>query len=175
MTQVMAGSLLPFIAPIDVLPNNELDTKNAATVSENVLSIECPFEADTIGTALHVMETERDALSNLSTIYRTNDVARRSLAEAVNTIAKLPGEGGRLIVTGIGKSGKIAEKCVATMNSLGIRSAFLHPVEALHGDLGMVGPVSLFAAVGPPCLTVHGRLMQYYSSHSPDEHQSFCP
>jgi arabinose-5-phosphate isomerase len=45
---------------------------------------------------------------------------------------------GRVIVTGIGKSGIVARKVVATLNSTGTPSLFLHPVEAMHGDLGMV-------------------------------------
>ncbi len=45
---------------------------------------------------------------------------------------------GRVIMTGIGKSGIVARKVVATLNSTGTRSLFLHPVEAMHGDLGMV-------------------------------------
>lgn len=45
---------------------------------------------------------------------------------------------GRVIMTGIGKSGIVARKIVATLNSTGTRSLFLHPVEAMHGDLGMV-------------------------------------
>ena len=45
---------------------------------------------------------------------------------------------GRVIVTGIGKSGIVARKIVATLNSTGTPSLFLHPVEAMHGDLGMV-------------------------------------
>jgi arabinose-5-phosphate isomerase len=45
---------------------------------------------------------------------------------------------GRVILTGIGKSGIVARKIVATMNSTGTPSLFLHPVEAMHGDLGMV-------------------------------------
>lgn len=47
---------------------------------------------------------------------------------------------GRLVVTGIGKSAIIAQKIVATMNSTGTPSAFLHASEAIHGDLGMVQP-----------------------------------
>lgn len=47
---------------------------------------------------------------------------------------------GRLIVTGIGKSAIIAQKIVATMNSTGTPSIFLHASEAIHGDLGMVQP-----------------------------------
>lgn len=47
---------------------------------------------------------------------------------------------GRLIVTGIGKSAIIAQKMVATLNSTGTPSSFLHASEAIHGDLGMVQP-----------------------------------
>ncbi|QEE51488.1 KpsF/GutQ family sugar-phosphate isomerase [Flavobacterium alkalisoli] len=47
---------------------------------------------------------------------------------------------GRLVVTGIGKSAIIANKMVATLNSTGTPSLFLHAAEAIHGDLGMVQP-----------------------------------
>lgn len=55
--------------------------------------------------------------------------------EAVTLIAECEG---RVIVTGMGKSGLIARKIVATFNSTGISSFFLHPTEALHGDLGLI-------------------------------------
>ena len=45
---------------------------------------------------------------------------------------------GRVSLTGVGKSGIVARKLVATFNSTGTRALFLHPVEAMHGDLGMV-------------------------------------
>jgi arabinose-5-phosphate isomerase len=54
---------------------------------------------------------------------------------------------GRLIVSGIGKSGIVARKVVATLNSTGTRALFLHPVEAMHGDLGMVGADDIFLAI----------------------------
>ena len=54
---------------------------------------------------------------------------------AVNLIY---GSKGRVIITGIGKSGIVARKIVATLNSTGTPALFLHPVEAMHGDLGMV-------------------------------------
>jgi len=54
---------------------------------------------------------------------------------------------GRVIVSGIGKSGIIARKISATLNSTGTRSLFLHPVEAMHGDLGMVGPDDVVLAM----------------------------
>ena len=54
---------------------------------------------------------------------------------------------GRVLVAGIGKSGIIARKIVATLNSTGTRSVFLHPVEALHGDLGLVASEDIFIAL----------------------------
>jgi len=54
---------------------------------------------------------------------------------------------GRLIVAGIGKSGIVGRKIVATLNSTGTRSIFLHPVEAMHGDLGMVSHEDVFLAL----------------------------
>lgn len=58
----------------------------------------------------------------------------------VNTAEIIFNAKGRLIVTGIGKSAIIAQKIVATMNSTGTPSMFLHASEAIHGDLGMVQP-----------------------------------
>ncbi len=54
---------------------------------------------------------------------------------------------GRLVVSGIGKSGLIGRKIVATLNSTGTFSLFLHPVEALHGDLGIVGADDILLAL----------------------------
>ena len=50
------------------------------------------------------------------------------------------GRSGRVVLTGMGKSGLVAQKIVATLASTGCPSLFLHPAEALHGDLGMVTP-----------------------------------
>lgn len=53
----------------------------------------------------------------------------------------------RLVITGIGKSGIIAQKISATLNSTGTPSFFLHPVEAMHGDLGMVSTSDVLLAI----------------------------
>lgn len=58
-----------------------------------------------------------------------------SFAAAVELIST---SGGRVVVTGVGKSGIIARKIVATMNSTGTPAVFLHPTDAVHGDLGIV-------------------------------------
>ncbi len=94
-----------------------------------------------ISTAIHVIATEKTALAHLENLYQTELVAQEGLINAVGRISKAIIGGGKLVVSGVGKSGKIASKVVATMNSFGIRSAFLHPTEALHGDLGLIGPV----------------------------------
>ena len=54
---------------------------------------------------------------------------------------------GRVIISGIGKSGLIGRKIVATLSSTGTNAMFLHPVEAMHGDLGMVSEKDVFIAI----------------------------
>ena len=60
--------------------------------------------------------------------------------QAVNLVMACEG---RIIVSGMGKSGQIGRKITATFASLGTPSAFVHPAEALHGDLGMIRPQDL--------------------------------
>jgi hypothetical protein len=107
---------------------------------DGVLSV--PKDAASVTTALQVISTERAALAHLERLYQTDQLAQDHLARAVDQIARTIRNGGKLVCCGVGKSGKIAQKLDATMNSLGIYSTFLHPTEALHGDLGMVRPVS---------------------------------
>ncbi|KAJ5168621.1 Sugar isomerase (SIS) [Penicillium canariense] len=97
-------------------------------------------DVSSVFTALHVMSTERAALAHLEHFYQTDVRSQQDLARAVDLIARSVCEGGKLVICGVGKSGKIGRKIEATMNSLGIYSAFLHPTEALHGDLGLVRP-----------------------------------
>lgn len=84
-----------------------------------------------IASAKKTFLSESQSIANLTNYI---DVA---FAEAVELIFQSQG---RLIVTGIGKSAIIAQKIVATMNSTGTPSLFLHASEAIHGDLGMVQP-----------------------------------
>lgn len=67
-----------------------------------------------------------------------------SFEQAVALIMACPT---RLIVTGIGKSGIIGQKIAATLNSTGTPAFFLHPVEAMHGDLGLVDPRDVILAI----------------------------
>ena len=54
---------------------------------------------------------------------------------------------GRVIVTGMGKSGIIARKLAATLSSTGTAAYFIHPAEAVHGDLGAVQPTDVIVAL----------------------------
>lgn len=78
--------------------------------------------------------------------------AIRALVERIDerflaAIALVLGCSGRVIVSGIGKSGHIAHKIASTLASTGTPAYFVHPAEASHGDLGMVRPEDLFIAV----------------------------
>jgi arabinose-5-phosphate isomerase len=77
-----------------------------------------------------VVRMERDALSALE--GRLGD----EFARAVELIADSPG---RVLVAGVGKSGLIGHKIAATLTSTGTPASFLHPVDSVHGDLGIVG------------------------------------
>jgi len=81
---------------------------------------------------------ESESVANLVN-YLTEDFAK-----SVETIFKSKG---RLVITGIGKSAIIAQKIVATLNSTGTPSIFLHASEAVHGDLGMVLPEDVIICI----------------------------
>ena len=83
---------------------------------------------DAVATARRTVRMEGEAI--LAAGERIDD----ALAGAVELLAS----GGRVIVSGIGKSGVIAQKIAATLTSTGTAASYVHPVESLHGDLGLV-------------------------------------
>ncbi|KAK2589895.1 hypothetical protein QQS21_012422 [Conoideocrella luteorostrata] len=89
---------------------------------------------------IHVLNTEAIALANLAKLYETDFIARDGFDKAVQIITRQSLANGKLVIIGVGKSGHIGKKLVATMQSLDIRAVFLHPTEALHGDLGIIDP-----------------------------------
>lgn len=82
-----------------------------------------------IAVALRTIELETNAVSGLKAYID---------ADFVKAVEKISTSKGRLIVSGIGKSAVIAQKIVATLNSTGTPSVFMHAADAIHGDLGMV-------------------------------------
>lgn len=77
-------------------------------------------------------------------ILRLVDRVGPEFEKTIETIMKAKG---RVIITGMGKSGLVARKIAATLNSTGTPSQFLHPAEAIHGDLGMVSSGDIVVAI----------------------------
>ena len=84
-------------------------------------------------TGENVVRIEAEALRRLAD--RIAGPMARSFSDAIELLSCCAG---RVVVTGMGKSGLVARKIAATLSSTGTPSLFLHPAEALHGDLGMI-------------------------------------
>lgn len=91
-----------------------------------------------ISLAKEVLQTEADGI--LAMLDRLD----HNFNQAIDLIMACPT---RVIITGIGKSGIIGQKIAATLNSTGTSSFFLHPVEAMHGDLGIVSADDVILAI----------------------------
>jgi arabinose-5-phosphate isomerase len=87
--------------------------------------------------ALIALQSSQKALKNLS----------KSLPALLKAVELVQQRAGAIVVTGVGKSGFIGQKIAATLTSLGHRSVFLHPVDALHGDIGTVGQGDVVLAI----------------------------
>jgi arabinose-5-phosphate isomerase len=88
-----------------------------------------PFPSNTLSLAREVLQAEADAITQMA---RNLD---DTFTQAVTAILQTQG---RVIITGMGKSGHIACKIAATFASTGTPAFFVHPAEAAHGDLGMI-------------------------------------
>lgn len=91
-----------------------------------------------IDTAKRVIRTEAEALNALA------DALDENFRHAIDLLAATKG---RVIITGIGKSGHIANKIAATLASTGTPAQFVHPAEASHGDLGMITSADVVLAI----------------------------
>ena len=89
------------------------------------------MSADLVERGRRVMRQEWQALRELE---------QRLDGEFARAVELMAGTHGRIIVSGVGKSGLIARKIAATLTSTGTPAVFLHPVESVHGDLGIAKP-----------------------------------
>ena len=92
-----------------------------------------------------LVRTEAAALEVLAT--RLEGPMAAPFARAVEMILRCGESNGRVVVTGMGKSGIIAQKIAATLSSTGSPALFLHPAEAVHGDLGVLMPGDVVIAL----------------------------
>lgn len=95
-----------------------------------------PTEPSAATTPASLVRTQADGL--LALAARLEGAMAAPFAEAVELVLRCGETRGRVVVTGMGKSGIIAQKIAATLSSTGTPALFLHPAEALHGDLGML-------------------------------------
>jgi arabinose-5-phosphate isomerase len=92
-----------------------------------------PEGGDAVASALRTLAAEREGLEALSSALSGN------LSHALKRAVALIGASkGRVIVSGMGKSGHVGRKIAATLSSTGTPAYFVHPAEASHGDLGMI-------------------------------------
>lgn len=87
-----------------------------------------------VNVAHTVLVHEAQALARLADKLAQNHLAMQRAVHATHAAC------GKLVLVGVGKSGLIARKIASTLTSLGTLAYFLHPVEALHGDIGVVQP-----------------------------------
>lgn len=105
------------------------------------------------------ISTAADGVNALATCFAGNPILSNSLVEAVELIAC---RNGRVVVSGVGKSGHIGGKIAATMASTGTSAYFVHPTEASHGDLGMITSEDLLILLSWSGETVElGNMLTY--------------
>jgi arabinose-5-phosphate isomerase len=92
-----------------------------------------------------LVRTQAEGL--LALAARLEGAMAPAFAAAVDLVLRCGESRGRVVVTGMGKSGIIAQKIAATLSSTGTPALFLHPAEAVHGDLGMLTPGDLVVAL----------------------------
>ena len=92
-----------------------------------------------------LVRTEAAALEALA--KRLEGPMAEPFQRAVDLVVRCSEGNGRVVVTGMGKSGIIAQKIAATLSSTGSAALFLHPAEAVHGDLGVLMPGDLVVAL----------------------------
>ncbi|CZE50653.1 KpsF/GutQ family sugar-phosphate isomerase [Campylobacter geochelonis] len=92
-----------------------------------------------------ILETAREVLRlEGEELLRHINLLDKSFENVLNLLYNCKG---KVVITGVGKSGHIGAKIAATLASTGTSSFFLHPTEALHGDLGMVGKDDIIIAI----------------------------
>lgn len=96
-------------------------------------------------TPAELVRTEAAALESLAA--RLEGGMSRDFERAVELIVHCGESNGRVVVTGMGKSGIIAQKIAATLSSTGSPALFLHPAEAVHGDVGVLMPGDVVIAL----------------------------
>ena len=98
--------------------------------------------------AQRILSRAREVMDvEISGVRKVRDELGEPFVALVKKCLEILHDGGKLVLCGVGKSGHISKKLAATLASTGARAVFMHPVEAMHGDLGVVSPQDLLLAV----------------------------
>ncbi|KAI5965953.1 uncharacterized protein KGF55_001317 [Candida pseudojiufengensis] len=117
------------------LDNDTITIKNLQSQSQS----QSQYTKQQISKSIvNTLKFENEAVYNLYNQYQTDEFSINQLNKSMEIMYNCNLKKGKIILTGIGKSFKLALKLEATLNSLSISSSVLHPSEALHGDLGMI-------------------------------------
>lgn len=95
---------------------------------------------------IDVLKTEKKAIEDSIQNFETGQ-GNSEIQEALQELLSCTSRGGKIFIVGVGKSGKVGSKIAATMSSTGTPAIFVHPTEALHGDLGVVTPQDCILAI----------------------------
>ncbi len=93
---------------------------------------------NTVGIAKRIFNTEINALSDVANRLDNNFTAAVELIDSCS---------GKIIITGVGKSGQIGEKIASTFASIKIPAIFINPLDAFHGSLGILSPEDILIAI----------------------------
>ncbi|HCM40565.1 MAG: hypothetical protein A2X97_10015 [Bdellovibrionales bacterium GWA1_52_35] len=93
---------------------------------------------DVLNEILRVLRLEGQAILDCAERTSKDPQSSERFRRAIEVLNTSLNSGGKIIVTGIGKSGKVGQKIAATLCSTGSLAVFLHPAEGLHGDLGLI-------------------------------------
>lgn len=113
-------------------------TRQSSEYSLKISDDSSPLLDNAIQNVDLILSNQTKALSYLTSQFRTSQWTINQMKTSLRLLNNSLKSGGKIIISGMGKSFKIASKTVATLNSLRMHSALLHPSEALHGDLGMI-------------------------------------
>jgi arabinose-5-phosphate isomerase len=94
-----------------------------------------------------VLRLESEAISLALHRFESDPDQQHRIQSALQLLLESSRKNGKVLVLGLGKSGKIAAKISATLSSTGTPSVYVHPTEALHGDLGVIGPHDMVIAI----------------------------
>jgi arabinose-5-phosphate isomerase len=94
-----------------------------------------------------VLRLESEAIQKACARIESDPKSGHPVIQSLELILECLDRGGKVVVIGLGKSGKIAQKISATLASTGSPSVFIHPTEALHGDLGTISTADVVLAL----------------------------